>query len=261
MYKSDIYTRSSHIHIEVCHFMPLPREWNGFPMFANFWRLYYHTGEGASLREDSRITRLDNQHFYLIAPNTKATAVLSQPTGQLFMHFYVGEPLRSAAPGVYEINIDENTQRTANELIALDVLQKNQPPGVLKCTYLIAHALCQLPESAFHADEVDHRVKESIEYMSENIDAPVSIEAIAKQHDLTRATFIRIFKRATGETPYKYYSTLRSERAKLLLETSDLDIVEIAEQTGFVDRFHFSREFRKMTGLSPARYRQHQKGK
>ena len=56
-------------------------------------------------------------------------------------------------------------------------------------------------------------------------------------------------------TPKRYLLSLRMEQAREKLLHSDLPLEEIAEQTGYADRFHFSKAFRNFYGEPPASYR------
>ena len=65
----------------------------------------------------------------------------------------------------------------------------------------------------------------------------------------------RLFQQETGVTPWRYVLECRMRYASILLLTTQLRIKEIAFQCGFAGEFHFSREFKKITGLSPRMFR------
>jgi len=67
--------------------------------------------------------------------------------------------------------------------------------------------------------------------------------------------FIRLFTSETDTSPQKYHRNKRIEKACLLLHFSEKNIDEIAIKTGFLDRYHFSREFKKSTSNTPAEFR------
>jgi transcriptional regulator GlxA family with amidase domain len=74
--------------------------------------------------------------------------------------------------------------------------------------------------------------------------------------------FIRLFSSQIGKPPQQYYREKRIERACWLLNNSKASIEQIANETGFVDRYHFSKVFKTSTGETPASYRRlRQKGK
>ena len=57
-------------------------------------------------------------------------------------------------------------------------------------------------------------------------------------------------------TPSRYLASLRVNRARHLLETTDLSISDIAQTCGFYDHSHFVRVFRRERGVTPGEYRQ-----
>jgi AraC family transcriptional regulator len=67
--------------------------------------------------------------------------------------------------------------------------------------------------------------------------------------------FAREFKRSTGTTPHQYLIKLRVERAKALLATPDLPLIEVGLRSGFSHQSHFTRLFRRETGTTPSSYR------
>lgn len=65
----------------------------------------------------------------------------------------------------------------------------------------------------------------------------------------------RCFARATGMTPTAYLAHVRMEAACLQLRTTDRPIGAVAEAVGFQNPFYFSRQFKKLIGVSPRAYR------
>lgn len=83
----------------------------------------------------------------------------------------------------------------------------------------------------------------------------VSSAAFAIQFGVSEATLTRTFRRLNGCSVGEYVRWLRLEHAKKLLSAPGCSIAEIAIQVGFYDQAHFSREFKKLYGISPSRYR------
>lgn len=73
---------------------------------------------------------------------------------------------------------------------------------------------------------------------------------------LAARTFKRRFAAATGYAPIAYVQTLRIEEAKHLLETTATATDDIGAQVGYEDPASFRRAFKRMTGVTPTRYRQ-----
>jgi len=78
---------------------------------------------------------------------------------------------------------------------------------------------------------------------------------------MSKAHFTRVFKQTTGRSPVQFMLDIRIERAKELLDFTDMPIAEIAEASGFYDQNYFARTFKKITGMSPTQYRHADKTK
>ncbi|MDH2384940.1 helix-turn-helix transcriptional regulator [Bradyrhizobium sp. CER78] len=68
--------------------------------------------------------------------------------------------------------------------------------------------------------------------------------------------FARAFRQATGQTPHRFVSVRRLERAKALLTSCERSIVDIALSLGSSSQANFKRAFRQATGHAPDQYRQ-----
>jgi AraC family L-rhamnose operon transcriptional activator RhaR/AraC family L-rhamnose operon regulatory protein RhaS len=100
------------------------------------------------------------------------------------------------------------------------------------------------------------RVAEAISYLEANADKPMSLAQLSSVARMSKRSLIRAFHDATGVTPIAYWNQLRINRAAALLRSSSEPITEIAFRAGFNDSNYFTRQFRKLTGVSPRRYRQ-----
>jgi transcriptional regulator GlxA family with amidase domain len=81
------------------------------------------------------------------------------------------------------------------------------------------------------------------------------IPRLARVSRVSEAHFARCFKDAFGVPPHRYLLTRRIERATALLRDTDLEITEIAFQTGWESLGTFGRTFRDITGESPGSLR------
>lgn len=83
-----------------------------------------------------------------------------------------------------------------------------------------------------------------------------TIEDYAKRHNVSVCWLIRRFKQVTGESPNQYLIQIRIRRARELLESSRLNMGEIASVLGYESPLYFSRQFKQLQGVSPKRYRE-----
>jgi AraC-like DNA-binding protein len=84
---------------------------------------------------------------------------------------------------------------------------------------------------------------------------PWTLEELARFARLSRTRLLRVFRQATGKSPIDYLIGLRIEAAKRLLRQSDLNMTDIALETGFGDSNYFARQFRLVTGRTPTAFR------
>ena len=81
------------------------------------------------------------------------------------------------------------------------------------------------------------------------------VEAMIRESGLSRRTFSRRFKKATGYSPKDYMQTLRVEEAKQMLEASSQAVECVAAAVGYEDSSSFRRVFKRLTGISPRDHR------
>ena len=77
----------------------------------------------------------------------------------------------------------------------------------------------------------------------------------AKQCNMDKSYFYKLFKAWANVTPNEYRNQLRISSAKSMLKNTNLTIYQIAEKTGFIDPYYFSRIFKNKVGITPLRYR------
>jgi AraC-like DNA-binding protein len=92
-------------------------------------------------------------------------------------------------------------------------------------------------------------------YIDERLEETLTLDRIAAHVNLSPAYLCRLFKQATGYSPMEYTIKQRINRAKDLLQRTDIPIGTIAYQAGYTDAGYFGRTFRQQTGMSPSAYR------
>lgn len=104
----------------------------------------------------------------------------------------------------------------------------------------------------------DGEVRKLESFIAEHHAQPLTLDELARQIHVSVRTLQRRFLAATGMTPIQYQQAVRIERGKDLLESDKLAVQDIAAQVGYQDRVAFGRLFKKVTGMTPAAYRQRQ---
>jgi AraC family transcriptional regulator, arabinose operon regulatory protein len=106
------------------------------------------------------------------------------------------------------------------------------------------------------ASPLHRKISGMAQYMQENLGDRVTLEEAARRFDLSPYYASRSFKRVTGFTFSEYAQIVRVRAAQELLRKTDDKVVDIAAQVGFEQIAHFNKVFKKVTGLSPRKYRQ-----
>jgi len=99
------------------------------------------------------------------------------------------------------------------------------------------------------------KMRRVIEFIEENLEHDLRLEAMAAQVEVSPLYLPRAFKAAVGQSPHQYVLARRIERAKDLLRNTQSPIVEVAFSSGFSSQSHLSNWFLKLVGVSPATYR------
>lgn len=82
-----------------------------------------------------------------------------------------------------------------------------------------------------------------------------SLNEIAKSLNMSYSLFRQRFLRLTGKSPGKFRKGEIIKKACLRITGTNDSLTQIADQLGFHDQFHFSRSFKRETGMSPSAFR------
>ena len=86
--------------------------------------------------------------------------------------------------------------------------------------------------------------------------SPLDLHVLAAEAGYSLFHFVRAFRQTYGETPGRYLTSRRLERAQELLRTTDLTVTEVCHHVGFASLGTFSARFKQRTGQSPLAYRE-----
>lgn len=92
--------------------------------------------------------------------------------------------------------------------------------------------------------------------MEDHISEPLSTEALAVGVRVTRRQLERLFRDHLRDSPSNFYLRLRLQRARQLLQQTDMSIMEVGIACGFESASHFSRSYRARFEASPSRDRE-----
>ena len=102
--------------------------------------------------------------------------------------------------------------------------------------------------------QIEHAFIQKVEtILNKNyMDKDFTLIMLCQKTGMSRSQLFRKLKALTGTSPSNYIRSYRLNKAKLLLETTDLNVSEVAWKTGFSSLPHFSRIFHKEFGMAPS---------
>src|ERR1700719_2675645 len=102
---------------------------------------------------------------------------------------------------------------------------------------------------------IDRRIRAVVEHLHANLCMRISVPDLARSVNMSRWHFCHLFKTEMSQSPSHYMRTLRMREAQKMLSETFLSVKEIRATLGNIDRSHFSREFKKLCGLTPTEFR------
>ena len=117
-----------------------------------------------------------------------------------------------------------------------------------------AHATFQ---SHANITPLENQLKQLHLEISNSLEQKHSIARCAKQLNISESYFQLIYKKLFGVSFQQDLILMRVTRARFNLSTSNLSLSQIAELCGYNNEVHFYRQFKKLTGVTPAYYRKH----
>jgi AraC-like DNA-binding protein len=100
-------------------------------------------------------------------------------------------------------------------------------------------------------------VEAAIRYMRNNFDKKIDMDELAERVFLSHTGLIWKFRQELNTTPSNYLYLLRMRYARFLLLDYSYSVSEISEMCGYQNPYYFTNAFRKYSGMSPTKFRNH----
>ncbi len=256
----DIMTTSGEIwslgiEVIVCKHLE-NAEWGRIRFGANhFWILMWNQTPGAAIESGGMSYELSKDCVCLIAPHTLRHYTSETPFTQFYIQFTLTGNVGAVTPGVYRMpsgfvkKIHPEIMKNPDEMSRM-----------LAVNSVVAHYLSRLPSGTFSmpgGKAMDPRIEKALSIIDAEYMRPIPLLSLCRRVGMSQNNFLRNFSRYLGISPEKYIGELRCRHAEQLLRFTNKSIPEIAEELGYVDRYHFSKRFKNYGGVSPAEFRKH----
>ncbi|NEQ27968.1 MAG: helix-turn-helix transcriptional regulator, partial [Microcoleus sp. SIO2G3] len=118
--------------------------------------------------------------------------------------------------------------------------------------HLLRNYCTTQPKLSSYADGLSkYTLQQVTEYINEHLHQDVKLIEIAAIAQMSQYHFLRLFKQSMGVTPHQYILQCRIDKAKYLLQHSELSIADIAARVGFCEQSQFTRYFKRIVGVTP----------
>jgi len=201
------------------------------------------------MTEDTLVILPAGQTHYGVSP--------CQPrTKTVYFHVSAADDLLSSTVGE---PCCRKVQDPAIKKLFFDIVSAHQSGDVRRAEVLFALLLCQLspPPAAVPVSELVSQVQNIIRQNPERF---FSNSELASMVHVSVKTLETRFRQACAVTVHQYILRFKAEQAIAYFSSfPEMTLKDIACNLGFYDEYHFSKQFKKVTGMAPSAYRQHYK--
>jgi AraC family transcriptional regulator of arabinose operon len=142
----------------------------------------------------------------------------------------------------------------------ITALEQDQSPARLVATAGMAWKLLATLAVDRRLPEQGTPLQQAMKFLEDRVDGAIRLPELARVVGVSPSHLSKLFREATGGGVLAHHTALKMARARLLLDTTDLTIAEVGRDIGLNDQFYFSRQFRRLHGVSPRAYRADRKG-
>lgn len=117
----------------------------------------------------------------------------------------------------------------------------------------------QIPSKYIMVSEFSPTVQKTIQYLENFYHEQLTLDDISDQMEISKGYLCSLFKKETGLTVFECLMIIRIRKAIELLTFDIKPLVQISQETGFINPTHFNRVFSKHVMIPPGKYRKYLK--
>lgn len=193
------------------------------------------------------------QEWIASAPAVRAGTIAGDQLRQMKNTLIVSAPLVSRAAIRGGMSPDEALSLSDAFIRKCELL--NTPEQISNLQYHMVLDYAERVEKIRRGKYPSRLVLDVANYVKHHISEPINTEEMAKELFISRPYLSQKFREEMGETLTDFILKEKTEEAKRLLRYTDKTATMIGSYLGFSSQSHFTRVFRKYTGLTPAEFR------
>jgi len=189
------------------------------------WEVYWVRTEGRELERLGRLAQISGKPVFKLGDDHEMALSFER----IFRHMTGTRPSDAAACHA----------AVAEMMALLFQVRLNDPAG-------------------FQAD-IPPAIQDALQHMRLYYSKPIRVGELAASVGMPESSFTRQFRKSVGTSPIAWLRHERIKQAKRRLMDSDDPIKEVARQVGYSDQYFFSKDFKKMTKLTPTQFREEER--
>lgn len=214
--------------------------------------------------------KYDRNSLLLLSPNSKIDMSIHQPTKAVVFELNnnlinkVNEKISndyfidysSLASNFYYVGKNNNELKDLLNRISNEILKKDKKSEYLIDLYaqeLVYHLIQNKSANLILNAESNNPINKAIRYMNNNDTQPVDMKQLSYDLNMSESYFCQLFKKITKMTPNDYYTNIKLEKAKELLNSKS--VTETAYDLGYSNISYFIFIFKKKYGMTPKQYK------
>ncbi len=219
-----------------------------------FWRLYYPLSDGAEVLCGDMRQLLRAGEVYLIPPHSRLSFEAHLPFTKWYLHFTLKGDLQQQETGMYLVQRTEPIDHLLARVCPLPD-SADEPCQPFDTIGLIALCLSHCTAVLGDEQQSDARLQRAVQLMHARLTEKLTLADICTVTGLRERALNHLFLRHTGLSPIRYLIELRLNEACRLLRYTDASVEEVAESSGFANRFYLDRMMKKHRHLTAAGFR------
>ncbi len=187
---------------------------------------------------------------------------------QFLKSLQTGEPLSNGETVRLRVMLDKGRRKMLQSLLDCLVQQQETdclpelsaaPSMITSVLYLLAQSYYEHPQNAGKFDELmlyNNTLVQCTQYIDEHYREKLSLTGLARQFGLSRSTFCALFPQFAGMSLGRYVAQKRILEAQMLIRSHpEMSLNQIGVEVGYEEVSTFYRNFLRISGVSPAKYR------
>lgn len=273
------------LNVEFCK---LDSSWDYRDIVSPFTRIYLITNGGGVLTCNDKKTALKAGYLYLVPSFTRSSYYCPDYLEQYYIH--VMHKIDNAL-GVFDLLHFRHTLKASDtDYLLFERLLKLNPdkglrdknpdnynnkpelfdiakpreiadkPGFIESEGIVLQIFSRFMTNKTTETYINlssnSRFAEVIHFINNNLSKSLTVSMLAEKVCLNPDYFSRLFLKLTGMRPIDYINKKRIETSQYMIHTTNKTLAEIAYETGFENYSYFSRVFRRITDISPQRFKE-----